>query len=226
MSDLILNDSIVENITEELVVAGYIPNERKQYTSFSKERGDKTYLHYSHKIIRATKNTDGESVIRGFFGEPNGRASDTQNHIYSTWFFNGYSGKAGSSIWNRDIEDRSKTMQKEDALRQLPNIRDVQNLNNLFSRFDGGSVPLTITTQPKHTWKKRIQRPGLKGSTYFAQQSGKVWVAASADHQAVCVEVLGKDSGTSSLESYMKWENVSATDLVELLFQIGNESQT
>ncbi|MEZ8029997.1 hypothetical protein [Enterovibrio norvegicus] len=81
-------------------------------------------------------------------------------------------------------------------------------------------MPLTVTTQKVDTWKKRIQRPGLKGSTYFCQQSGKVWVSASCDHQAICRKVLGSDSGTSSLESYLRWDDVSATDIVELLHQI------
>ncbi|QQE91098.1 hypothetical protein [Azotobacter chroococcum] len=81
-------------------------------------------------------------------------------------------------------------------------------------------MPLTITTQNVDTWKKRIQKDGLKGSTYFCQQSGVVWVAASGDHQSICQSVLGADSGTSSLDSYLRWDNVNATDLVELLYQI------
>jgi len=83
-------------------------------------------------------------------------------------------------------------------------------------------VPLTITTQKIDTWKKRIQRPGLKGSTYLCQQSGKVWVSASNDHQPICKKVLGPDSGSSSLDSYLRWDNVGAIQLVELLFQIEN----
>ena len=63
-------------------------------------------------------------------------------------------------------------------------------------------MSLNITTQHVDTWKKRIQRDGLKGSTYFCQQAGTVWVSASADHQAICQRVLGKDSGTSSLASF------------------------
>lgn len=81
-------------------------------------------------------------------------------------------------------------------------------------------MSLIVTTQRVHKWKKRIQRSGLKGSTYFGQQSGKVWVTASCDHQAICRKVLGSDSGTSSLESYLRWDDVSATDIVELLYQI------
>jgi hypothetical protein len=76
-------------------------------------------------------------------------------------------------------------------------------------------MSLKVTTQQVDTWKKRIQRDGLKGSTYFCQQSGAVWVSASVDHQA-----LGQDSGTSSLSSYLRWDDVSAVDLVELLYAI------
>lgn len=79
---------------------------------------------------------------------------------------------------------------------------------------------LKITTQKVDVWKKRIQKEGLKGSTYFCQQSGKVWVSASVDHQKICRQVLGKDSGTSSLSSYIRWDDVSSTDLVELIYQI------
>ena len=81
-------------------------------------------------------------------------------------------------------------------------------------------MSLKISTQKVDTWKKRIQREGLKGSTYFAQQSGVVWVSASQDHQAICLRVLGRDSGSSSLDSYLRWDNVSAISLGELLYQI------
>ncbi|CAH6105463.1 hypothetical protein [Citrobacter koseri] len=79
---------------------------------------------------------------------------------------------------------------------------------------------LRITTQEVDTWKKRIQRDGLKGSTYFCQQGGAVWVSASVDHQAICQRVLGRDSGTSSLASYLRWDDVSAISLVDLLYAI------
>ncbi|MEX3018723.1 hypothetical protein AB4K05_03885 [Kluyvera sp. STS39-E] len=81
-------------------------------------------------------------------------------------------------------------------------------------------MSLRVTTQQVDTWKKRIQRDGLKGSTYFCQQGGAVWVSASGDHQAVCQLVLGRDSGTSSLASYLRWDDVGAVDLVELLYAI------
>lgn len=81
-------------------------------------------------------------------------------------------------------------------------------------------MSLRVTTQQVDTWKKRIQRDGLKGSTYFCQQSGGVWVSASADHQAICQKVLGNDSGTSSLASYLRWDDVGAVALVDLLYAI------
>ncbi|EKY3120103.1 hypothetical protein SMY46_002107 [Cronobacter turicensis] len=81
-------------------------------------------------------------------------------------------------------------------------------------------MSLRVTTQKIDTWKKRIQRDGLKGSTYFCQQGKAVWVSASGDHQAICQQILGKDSGTSSLESYLRWDNVSAVALVDLLYAI------
>jgi hypothetical protein len=70
------------------------------------------------------------------------------------------------------------------------------------------------------TSKKRIQRDGLKGSTYFCQQGGTVWVSASGDHPAICQTVLGRDSGTRSLASYLRWDDVCAVALVELLYAI------
>lgn len=79
---------------------------------------------------------------------------------------------------------------------------------------------LRVTTQQVDTWKKRIQRDGLKGSTYFCHQGGSVWVSASADHQSICQKVLGRDSGTSSLSSYLRWDDVGAVALVELLHAI------
>ncbi|WP_341509557.1 hypothetical protein WAX88_20920 (plasmid) [Photobacterium damselae subsp. damselae] len=84
-------------------------------------------------------------------------------------------------------------------------------------------MTLKITTQKVDQWKKRVQKTGLKGSTYFCQQGGKVWVSASADHQFICQTVLGPDSGTSSLDSYLRWDNVSSVNIVELLYWLGND---
>jgi len=81
-------------------------------------------------------------------------------------------------------------------------------------------MALNISTQKVDTWKKRIQKFELKGSTYLCQQSGKVWVSASVDHQKICEKVLGVATGSSSLESYLRWDDVQSTDLVELLYQL------
>lgn len=79
---------------------------------------------------------------------------------------------------------------------------------------------ISVTTQKVDTWKKRIQKSTLKGSTYFTQEGGIVNVSASTDHQAVCKRVLGPPNRKHSLESYISWGNVKAADLVELLYEI------
>lgn len=83
-------------------------------------------------------------------------------------------------------------------------------------------MAISISTQKADAWKMQIQIPGLAGATYMCQQSGNVWVSASADHQSICQQVLGSPTGNSSLESYIRWDNVKSTDLVELLFQLNN----
>jgi len=98
MTELTLTESKAQRITEMLVEAGYSANPRSYYTSFSKGRGDKTYLTYSLNVIRAVKNTQGEETITRLFGKPNGKASDSQDDYLSTWFFNGYRGKGGSLV--------------------------------------------------------------------------------------------------------------------------------
>ncbi len=81
-------------------------------------------------------------------------------------------------------------------------------------------MALKITKQNVDTWKKRIQRNGLKGSTYLCQENGKVWVSSSADHQIICIKILGKPNKDVGLSSYISWDNVQATDIVELIYQI------
>lgn len=81
-------------------------------------------------------------------------------------------------------------------------------------------MPLNISTQEVDTWKKRIQRDGLKGSTYFCQQSGLVWVSASADHQSICKNILGEPTKDIGLTSYICWDDVQSNELVEILYQI------
>lgn len=84
---------------------------------------------------------------------------------------------------------------------------------------------MRITTQSVDTWKKRIQIQGLKGSTYLCQQGGKVWVAASADHQPLCQKVLGEPNAVHSLESYLRWNDVSADRIVELVYRLANSEK-
>lgn len=79
---------------------------------------------------------------------------------------------------------------------------------------------IEITTQKVDTWKKRIQRHDLKGSTYLCNPNDSVWVSASGDHQAICQDVLGPPNGISSLPSYIIWKNVKATDIVNLIYHI------
>lgn len=81
-------------------------------------------------------------------------------------------------------------------------------------------MPLKVSTQNVHTFRKRIQRSGLKGSIYLEQHSNRVSASASADYQAICQRVLGPDSGTSSLASYLQWRDVSAVSIVHLLHAI------
>ncbi|HHH0298239.1 TPA: hypothetical protein ACPZMQ_004502 [Yersinia enterocolitica] len=82
-------------------------------------------------------------------------------------------------------------------------------------------MSLKISTQKVDTWKKRIQKDGLAGSTYFCQQGNKVFVTASSDHQSICHAVLGDDNGIhAGLDSYLRWDDVKATKLVDLLFAI------
>lgn len=81
-------------------------------------------------------------------------------------------------------------------------------------------MPLEITTQKVDTWKKRIQRTGLKGSTYFCQERSRIRISASADHQDICRQVLGPPNKDIKLKGYISWADVSAHDLVELIYQI------
>lgn len=83
-------------------------------------------------------------------------------------------------------------------------------------------MAITVTRQNVDTWKKRIQRHDLKGSLYFQQQGQEVNVVASGDYQAMCRSVLGEDAGNSSLASYLRWDNVSAFLIVELIYLADN----
>jgi hypothetical protein len=82
-------------------------------------------------------------------------------------------------------------------------------------------MSITVTPQKSNTWKKRIHRPELSGCTYLLQRSsGKVDVTASAGHQPICQSVLGPSDKPHSLESYIMWGDVSATKIVDVIYQI------
>jgi hypothetical protein len=99
MKNLTLTNDGAKSFTEDLEKVGYSVNSKQQNISFDKGYGDKTYLSHSLNIVRATKNTEGERVSIKTFGLPNGKASESQDDRYSTWFFNGYNGKSGSKIY-------------------------------------------------------------------------------------------------------------------------------
>ena len=99
MKELSLKQSQTDSLTEKFENTGYRKIERQQYNRFSKGKADATYVHHSLNIIRATVNTEAEAIILSEFGMPNGKASDSQDDRYSTWFFNGYVGKKGSTVY-------------------------------------------------------------------------------------------------------------------------------
>ena len=99
MREMSLTQQEVDTLVIKLENAGYEKFERKQYLRFSKARADATYIHYSLNIIRSTTNTKAELIVKRTFGEPNGKSSESQDDRYSSWFFNGYVGKKGSTVY-------------------------------------------------------------------------------------------------------------------------------
>lgn len=65
-------------------------------------------------------------------------------------------------------------------------------------------MQITVTSQNVDTHKKKIERDGLKGITYFIQMANSVRVTASQDHQAIVQGVLGKPDSDNhhQLSSY------------------------
>jgi len=98
MRELSLTKQEADSLALKLENAGYEKHEMKQYNRFSKVRADATYIHYSLNIIRSTVNSEADLIIKRVIGEPNGKASDSQDDRYSSWFFNGYTGKKGSVV--------------------------------------------------------------------------------------------------------------------------------
>ena len=95
MSDLSLTKQTADSLAAKLEAAGYAKHEKRKYNRFSKEKGDTAFIHHSLKIIRARKNTEAESIMKGMFGEPNGKAF---TKTLRSWFFNGYAGKGGTTV--------------------------------------------------------------------------------------------------------------------------------
>lgn len=89
---------MAESVVRKLKEAGYEEHEKQQYMRYSRGRGDATYITHSLNIIRATANTEGQAIVRNIFGPPNGKASESQDDNYDSWFFNGYTGKSGTTV--------------------------------------------------------------------------------------------------------------------------------
>jgi hypothetical protein len=81
---------------------------------------------------------------------------------------------------------------------------------------------LTVSTQQVDKRKKRITKNSLSGSTYLHQSGDSVWIAASSDHQEICRSVLGEPNKEHSMESYIAWNDVSTTELTDLLYAISS----
>ncbi|HFI5670740.1 TPA: hypothetical protein ACGQXI_001997 [Klebsiella michiganensis] len=85
-------------------------------------------------------------------------------------------------------------------------------------------MQITVTSQNVDTHKKKIERDGLKGITYFIQMANSVRVTASQDHQAIVQSVLGKPDSDNhhQLSSYWTWNDVDAVKLVDVLYAVAN----
>lgn len=84
-------------------------------------------------------------------------------------------------------------------------------------------LPITVDCQNVNDYKKSITIPHLSGMTEFEQKAKSVKVIASGDHQKICSEVLGKGR-LSYLDSYIEWTEVSAIDVVQLMFVISRRA--
>ena len=99
MKQLTLTAELAEKIGNTLQEAGYSVSEKQQYMRYFKAHGDSTYISHSFNIIRSFKNTDGQQIVANMFGEANGKASECHDDNYDSWYFNGYTGKAGSKVY-------------------------------------------------------------------------------------------------------------------------------
>ena len=98
MRQLTLTPESAERLANNLQSAGYVASKKQQYLRYSKSHGDSTYISHSLNIIRSFNNTKGHSLVVNMFGEANGKASECHDDKYGSWFFNGYTGKAGSKV--------------------------------------------------------------------------------------------------------------------------------
>jgi hypothetical protein len=98
MNNIKFSEAKAKEIEAALSRAGYSSKDRDMCVRYFKGKGDSTYIHHSLNIVRANKNTEGQAIVQKLFGASNGKASPSQNDTYDTWFFNGYTGKKGSSV--------------------------------------------------------------------------------------------------------------------------------
>jgi hypothetical protein len=99
MNQIDLSNSQVEEIKLLLGAENYSFKNRDMCIRYYKGQGDSTFIHHSLNIIRCSKNTYGQSIVSKYLGAPNGKASESQEASYDTWFLNGYTGKAGSKAY-------------------------------------------------------------------------------------------------------------------------------
>ncbi|EDN66551.1 hypothetical protein BGP_2609 [Beggiatoa sp. PS] len=92
-----LNDSIIKKIETILKNSGYTSYSTKQYKRFNRERGDSVFIHHSKNIIRCTRKTEAFDILQREFGNPNGKESLEAEERNASWFFNGYTGKSGTT---------------------------------------------------------------------------------------------------------------------------------
>lgn len=98
IQQITMTPEAAQEIAKKLIDAGYSEYERVMCKGYTRDSGDSAFIHHSHNIIRCSVDTEGEAIVRGVLGAPNGIASASQDDAYSTWFLNGYEGKAGTRL--------------------------------------------------------------------------------------------------------------------------------
>ncbi len=94
MKNYTLNEEQVKSIAKRLREAGYQDYETTGYTRYKKKYGDSVFIHHRLNIIRATKDTKGNDI----FGDPNGKCCKGEEDRLNAWYFNGYTGKRGTTV--------------------------------------------------------------------------------------------------------------------------------